>query len=268
MTPLTKLLDHFSFSAAPFGREVAPEALLRHKSFLESLERLLFAIESSTPALLCAPPGTGKSVLLAAVREELARSEARFVYTPLASCNPFGLVGQLAARYGTPIRRSTAQTATSLVEELARSPRTEVLFLDEAHRLPDSSLEELRLLSNLDFDRRGPFRLILSGHPSLRERLCSPDFDALLQRLAVRATLSPLSDRETADYLERRLRAAGARTMLFRPPAVDAVFQHSRGVMRQINNLAVGGLLAAAREGRRHVEAQDVENARFDLENS
>lgn len=266
MTTLKNLLGHFGLTAPPFDRDVPPSGLYRHPSFVESFERLLFAIDGRSPAIISAPPGTGKSILLGAVREEVAKSDARFVYTPLASCNPFGLVGQLATRYGTPIRRSTAQTATALLDELSRSPRTEVLFLDEAHRLPDASLEELRMLSNLDFDRRGPFCLILSGQPALRERLQLPDFDSLWQRLSIRTTLSPLSDRETAEYLDRRLRAVGARGVIFRPAAVDAVFQHGRGIPRVTNNLATGALLAAARASRRHVEPQDVEDARFDQE--
>lgn len=268
MTTLRQLCDHFGLSASPFDRDVPEAGLLRHKSFVESLERLLFAVEARAPALLTAIPGTGKSVLLGAVRDAMARTDARFVYTPLAACNPFGLVGQLAARYGTPIRRSTAQTATALLDELARSTRTEVLFLDEAHRLPDASLEELRLLSNLEFDRRAPFCLLLAGQPQLRERLQQPDFDSLWQRLAHRSSLAPLSDKESAEYLERRLRAVGARATLFRAAAVDIVFEHSKGVMRVINNLALGALVAAARAGRRHVEAKDVQDAVFDLEHA
>jgi type II secretory pathway predicted ATPase ExeA len=265
-TPLQKLCDHFTLSAPPFSRDVPPDGLYRHKTFTESLERLLFAVDARSPALLSAPPGTGKSILLDAVRQAVDKSDGHFVYTALTSCGPFGLIGQLAARYGTPLRRSTAQTATALLEELARSSKTEILFLDDAHHLPDASLQELRLLGNLDFDRKAPFCLLLAGHPPLRERLQQPDFDALWQRLQVRASLQPLTDRETGEYLERRLRAVGARTTLFRPAAQDLVFQHSRGVMRLVGTLATFALLAAARAGRRHVEAKDVQDALFELD--
>src|SRR5213593_2068730 len=268
MTTLDTLLHHFGLTALPFDRAVPPEGLLRHASFAEALERLRFAVDSRGPALLVAPPGTGKSVLLEALCGALPPNEARVIATALSSCGPFGLVGQLAVRYGTPVRRTTAQTAAALLATLDGSPKTELLILDEAHRLPDASLEELRLLGQLDFDRRAPFVLLLAGQPLLRERLQQPDFEALWQRLVVRASLAPLTDRESAEYLDRRPRAVGARALLFRPGAVDLLFQHSRGIMRRLNQLATGALLAAARAGRRHVEAADVQAAVFDDEHA
>ena len=266
MTTLDTLLQHFGFTTVPFDRAVPPDGLLRHASFTEALNRLRFAIDLRSPALLVASPGTGKSVLLETLCRELAPLEVRVVTTALTTCSPFGLLAQLALRYGTPIRRTAAQTAATLLDTLARSPGIELLVLDEAHRLPDRSLEELRLLGQLDFDRRAPFALILAGQLLLRERLQQLDFEALWQRLTVRTALSPLTDGESADYLDRRPRAVGARTMLFRPGAVDLLFQHSRGIMRRLNALALSALLAAARAGRRHVEASDVQTAVVDDE--
>jgi len=268
MTTLDKLLHHFGLTALPFDRAVPPEGLLRHASFAEALERLRFAVDSRGPALLVAPPGTGKSVLLEALCSALPTASARVIATALTSCGPFGLVGQLAVRYGTPVRRTTAQTAAGLLDELGRSAHTEVLVLDESHRLPDASLEELRLLGQLDFDRRAPFVLLLAGQPLLRERLQQPEFDALWQRLVVRTSLGPLTDRESAEYLDRRPRAVGARATLFRPGAVDLLFQHSQGIMRRLNHLATGALLAAARASRKHVDAAEVQAAVFDDEHA
>lgn len=268
MTTVDKLLHHFGLTALPFERAVPPEGLLHHASFAEALERLRFAIDSRGPGLLVAPPGIGKSILLDTLCTSLPPSDVRVIATALSSCGPFGLVGQLAARYGTPVRRTTAQSAAALLEELGRSAKTEVLVLDEAHRLPDASLEELRLLGQLEFDRRAPFVLLLAGQPTLRERLQQPDFDALWQRLVVRTSLAPLTDRESAEYLDRRPRAVGARAALFRPGAVDLLFQHSHGIMRRLNQLATGALLAAARASRRHVDAPDVQAAVFDDEHA
>ena len=181
MTTVDKLLHHFGFTTLPFDRAVPPEGLLHHTSFAEALERLRFAIDARGPGLLVAPPVTGKSILFDTLCAQLAPTTVRVTATALTSCAPFGLLGQLAVRYGTPVRRTTAQTAAALLAELDGSAKTELLILDEAHRLPDASLEELRLLGQLDFDRRAPFVLLLAGQPVLRERLQQPDFDALSQ---------------------------------------------------------------------------------------
>jgi type II secretory pathway predicted ATPase ExeA len=267
-TAVEKLLRHFGLTRLPFGRSVGEGGLLEHKSFTEALERLRLAAESRTAMLLTAEPGLGKSTLLATFADGLDKARARLVYTALCSCGPFGLIGQLAARYGLKARRSSAQTAQAVLDELGKSDKQEILVLDEAHRLPRDSLDELRLLSNLDFDRTPPFTLLLAGQPPLRERLAEPDLASLWQRVPLRGSLSPLTDRETVDYLDRRLRAAGAQATLFRPGAVDKVFERSRGVPREINNIATAALLAAAAAGKKHVDVREVEDAAFDQENA
>jgi len=262
------LLTHFGFHSNPFSRPVPDGALLLHRSFSEAMERLRMAIESRTPALITADPGLGKSILLGALSDEIDPEQSRVVYTPLSSCGPFGLIGQLAVRYGLKPKRSAAQTAQVVLDDLAKSSRAEILILDEAHLLPRATLEELRLLGNLDFDRTPPFTLILAGQPPLREHLAEPDLNSLWQRLAIRSSLAPLSESESGEYVLRRLRAAGAQVMLFRPPAMAKLFEHTKGVPREINNLGTATLLAAATAGRKHVDLKDVEAGIFDQQHS
>jgi len=110
---------------------------------------------------------------------------------------------------------------------------------------------------------------VLPGRPATSARGCrSPDFDSLWQRLAHRTSLAPLTDKETAEYLERRLRVVGARAMLVPRRRRRARVRAFQGRQRVINNLALGALVAAARAGRRHVEVKDIQDAVFDLENA
>jgi len=266
--PVDQFLRQFGLTVMPFARSVPPHGLLRHKSFEEALTRLSLTVETRSAALLTAEPGLGKSTLLGTFADRLDKTHTRLVYTALCSCGPFGLIAQLAGRYGVKNRRSSAQTAQGILDELAKSDRDEILVLDEGHRLPRESLDELRLLSNLDFDRTPPFALILAGQMPLRERLLEPDLVSLLQRLPIRTSLSPLSDKETVDYLDRRMRAAGATATVFRPAASDKVFERTRGVLRLINNLATSALLAAAAAGKKHVDLREVEDASFDQEST
>lgn len=263
-----RLLDHFNLTQLPFTRAVSEAALLHHRSFAEALTRLSLALSTRTPALFIAEPGLGKSTLLGSLADSLDKAKTRLVYTALCSCGPFGLIGQLAVRYGVRPKRSAAQTAQAILDELAHAERSEILVLDDAHRFPCNTLDDLRLLSNLDFDRTPPFALLLVGQPPLRETLGQPELASLQQRLAIRASLSPLTEQETADYLDRRLRAVGAKSTLFRPAAVAKLFEKTRGVPRLINNLAMTSLMAGATAGRKHVDGQDVDDASFDQENT
>ncbi len=262
------LCSHFGLHSLPFTRAVPQDALFQHKSFVESAARIHHALEARTPVLLTAEPGLGKSTLLAFVSERFDKSTTRLLYTALCACGPFGLIAQLAMRYGVKVRRSAAQTATAVLDALGTSGKTEILMLDEAHRLPRETLDELRLICNTDFDRTPPFALLLSGQPPLRAHLAAPELASLWQRIPFRTTLSPLSDRETADYVEGRLRAVGATTMLFRNAAVNKLFEISRGVPREINNLATNAMLSAATAGRKHVDLPDIDAASFEMEHA
>ena len=264
--PVSDILQHFSLTTLPFARAVPPGALLEHKSFSEALSRLKLALDAKSPAVLTAEPGLGKSTLLAALSDGLDPGATHLVYTPLCACGPYGLIGQLAQRYGAKQKRTTTQTALALLEELSRSQKRELLILDDAHRLPAQSLDELRLLLNLDFDRASPFCLLLVGQPSLRERLAESELSSLSQRLSIRAQLSPLSENDTMSYLDHRLRAAGTTQTLFRPAATEKLFERSLGIPRLINNLATASLIAAATAGKKQVELAHVEQACFDQE--
>jgi type II secretory pathway predicted ATPase ExeA len=215
MTTVDKLLHHFGLTALPFDRAVPPEGLLAHASFAEALERLRFAVDARGPGVLVAPPDTGKSVLLQTLCASWPPSDVRVIATALSSCGPFGLVGQLAARYGTPVRRTTAQAAW--LAELSGSAKMELL--DEAHRLPNASLESSASSANSTSIAESPSYCSWPANPPSAERLQHPDFDALWQRLVVRTSLAPLIDRESAEYLDRRPRAVGARAMLFPVPS-------------------------------------------------
>jgi type II secretory pathway predicted ATPase ExeA len=152
-----------------------------------------------------------------------------------------------------------------LAEVLLEDERPHLLVLDEAHKLPDDTLEDIRLLTIGDFDRQSPFLLLLAGRVRLDERLAEPTHHALDQRITTIARLEPLSHDETRQYIELRLAAAGAEGRpVFETGALDAIFDASDGVPRQINNAATGALIVAAARNRRVVSAQDVHDARID----
>lgn len=152
-----------------------------------------------------------------------------------------------------------------MAETLSADERRHLLVLDEAHALPDATLEDLRLLTISDFDRKSPFLLLLAGLPSLDERLADPVHHALDQRITTQARLAPLGLEETGAYLNARLTAAGAKGKpVFEEGAVEAIFDCTGGTPRRINNVATAALIVAASRSRRVVTAEDITDARLD----
>jgi len=163
-------------------------------------------------------------------------------------------------------RRFKGETAQDLVAHLRGSSKSVVLILDEAHLMPDASLDDLRLLTADSLDKKSPFALVLAGQPLLRERLSEPQHYALSQRITVRVRLRPLTESEATLFIDKHLRAAGATKNLFEPDAVTLLFQHSRGIPRLLQNLALGALLTTASANKKLVDPDAVQQALLEAE--
>lgn len=263
---MTTLQQHFGFSRPPFPRVPPEGAILRHKGLQDVLARLHFALERDTLALLVGESGCGKSTALSMFARSLDAASHQLVTLSLTTLSPFSFISNIATSLGLKPRRFKGDTAAALLAHLRGLPRRTVLVIDEAHLLPDESLEDLRLLTADDFDRRSPFALVLCGQPLLRDRLAEPHLCALNQRIGVRIRLRPLAEAEVGQFLDLHLRAAGLQDGAFEPQAAAAIFQHTRGIPRLVQNLALASALAAMAAGATTIEASAVQQAVVDLE--
>jgi general secretion pathway protein A len=140
-----------------------------------------------------------------------------------------------------------------------------VLIVDEAQNMNAETLEELRMLSNVNADKEQVLQLILVGQPLLRETLRRPDLLQFAQRVAVDYHLEPLDRDETAQYIQHRVTSAGGRDPgLFERDACAAVYQHTRGTPRLINLLCDTALVYGFAEGQAKIDAQLVQDAAWD----
>jgi len=262
-----KLEDHFALRSAPFPKATTAASLLRTAALEHTLERLHFALERDTIALLVGESGCGKSTVLFELAQSLDAAHYNVVSVSLTTVPSASFIAQLLATMGLASNRGTkAETAIALVRHFRTLAKHNVVLIDEAHLLPDTALEDLRLLTADNLDRRSPFSLVLVGQPLLRDRLAEPQHYALWQRIGVRLRLRPLNEHEIALFLDRHLQAAGATTPLFEPAAVTHIFQHSRGVPRLAQNIALDALLAAMAAGKKSVDSDAVQQAIVDLE--
>jgi len=146
-----------------------------------------------------------------------------------------------------------------IIQEYAQGRRT-VLIVDEAQNMPAETLEELRMLSNVNADKDQVLQIILVGQRELRETLRRPDLVQFAQRIGVDYHLEPLDADETSDYIRHRCKTAGGKAELFSDQACQLIHQYSSGVPRLINLLCDTALVYGYAEQRDRVDAALVED--------
>ena len=151
-----------------------------------------------------------------------------------------------------------------LIEQYAQSRRT-LLIVDEAQNMSVDTLEELRMLSNVNADKDQVLQVVLVGQAGLRATLRRPELEQFAQRIAVDYHLQPLDIHETRAYVYHRIKVVGGEgTRIFDGPACAAIYEHSRGVPRLINLLCDTALVYGFAEQRRSIDARTVHEVAAD----
>jgi general secretion pathway protein A len=255
-------LKHFAMLGFPFGNDIAPEEMYASGGTVELATRLGHLTEMSGIGLVSGDCGSGKSSACRGWAARLHTGLYKVFYVPLSTGNPMDLYKSIAWEMGLPTERNRAALYRQIKNEVTRlgtEARTRpVLILDEAHGLRSDVLEEMRLLTNYAMDSQNRLCLLFCGQTELRRRLGMAVHEALNQRVVVRYHLPPLNRDEAGAYLTHLLRRVGTEMALFEPPAVEAVFQASKGLPRKINLLAHHSLIAAAIAKARTVTADHV----------
>ena len=150
-----------------------------------------------------------------------------------------------------------------IIQEYARGRRT-LLIIDEAQNMSAETLEELRMLSNVNADKDQVLQIILIGQRELRETLRRPDLVQFAQRIGVDYHLEPLSEQETSDYIRHRCKTAGGKAELFSDQACQQVYRFTGGVPRLINLLCDTSLVYGYAEQREKVDAALIKDVAQD----
>ena len=154
-----------------------------------------------------------------------------------------------------------------LIKQYAAGRRT-ILIVDEAQNMDHQTLEELRMLSNVNSEKDQVLQIILAGQPGLRDNLRDPRLEQFAQRISVDYNLTPLDATETREYIRHRLGVAGGSADLFEDEACDIVFQYSGGTPRLINLLCDTALVYGYAEQAPRIGARLMEDVVRDKQQS
>ncbi len=257
----------------PFDLTPNPRFLLLTTRHREALSNLLYGLTSRRGlTLLIGEAGTGKTTLIRTAMQEFERQGARIAYLNNPTLTRPEFCEFLAEAFS--LNHGAGASKTRLLIELARmleqrraAEQQTGLILDESQALPDELLEEVRLLANIETTSDKLLPIVLCGQPELADRLNQPSLRQLKQRVALRCELAPLDARETAEYIAGRIRVAGGNSVLvFTRQAVEAIYQHSRGIPRLISVICDNALITGFAADVRPVSREIVENVCRDFD--
>ena len=257
---------HFGLREMPFSITPDTSFTFAGRQHQNALNTLLVAVHNLEGFIkITGEVGAGKTLLC---RRFLALRDpdCATAYIPNPFLTPDSLLLAIAEELGIVLPRDIRphqvhQHLTDGLLALAREGKHMVLCVDEAQAMPLDTLETLRLLTNLETEKRKLIQVVLFGQPELDEKLAEPNVRQLRQRIMFQFHLGNLESGEVRSYLEHRLRVAGhGGGELFEAGAVRALHRYSDGLPRLINILAHKSLILCYGEGafrvrRRHVEA-------------
>ena len=268
---MTMYLQHFGLREAPFRITPHTEFFFSGANRGATLEALMYAITAGEGMVkVTGEVGSGKTMLCRVLMERLPK-EIETIYLAVPSLTRDEMLAAIAVDLGIDTAgANTTRLVRALQErliEIHSEGRSVVALIDEAHAMPLSTLEEIRLLSNLETEKDKLLQIVLFGQPELDAHLALPNMRQLKERITHSFNLGPLPAREVSDYVRFRLRAAGYHGPdLFGPEALRIIADASEGLTRRVNIYADKTLLAAFAAGTHTVTADHARAAVTDTQ--
>jgi len=231
----------YGLSKKPFSLIPDPSFLFlsaKHKKALTTLQYGLVSQAGFT--VITGEIGSGKTTLVRSLLDKLRGECEVGLITNTHSAFGDLLTWVLAAfniESSASNKAERYQAFVNFITEKSKEKQRVVLIVDEAQNMDIQTLEELRLLSNINVTQEIMLQLVLVGQPELVDKLNKPELVQFSQRISIEYHLMPLSYEETEQYIHYRLKVAGSEDTIFHPSACAALYYYSGGVPRLINNL-------------------------------
>ncbi|HHL31897.1 MAG TPA: DUF2075 domain-containing protein, partial [Oceanospirillales bacterium] len=262
-------LDTFGFDEPPFSITPDPKFVFLSKKHQESLAHLIYGITRGGGAgfvQLTGEVGTGKTTISRLLLEQIPeKTNVALLLNP--SIAPTELLENICKELKISLKgnkgklnRMVDKLNAYLLHAWSNGENT-VVIIDEAQNLPRDTLEQLRLLTNLETDKQKLLQIVLIGQPELRSTMRRNDLRQLAQRVTARYHLMPLSRQETYEYLQHRIKIAGGNSDIISKATATKIHSLTTGIPRLINTLTDRALLAAYADGSGKITNRQLQTA-------
>jgi general secretion pathway protein A len=262
--------DYYGLTEPPFSLTPDPKYFYRSEAHNRAFELLKYGIQRREGfMMLYGDIGAGKTTICRAVLDTIESN----ISTALL-LNPFltetdllkGILDDFGVQYSAAqslSKRDLINSLNAFLLSLNEKGGRAVVLLDEAQNIPMATLEQLRILSNLETNKDKLLQIVFVGQLNLVDIIAKPELRQLAQRISIKCELSTLSRHEAADYLRHRLAIAGGRPsrVSFAHDGAKEVFEYSGGIPRLINLIADRSLLAGMAHGIKAITRNEVREA-------
>lgn len=235
-----------------------------HRTYDDARSYLKYAInEGEGFVVITGAPGTGKTTLIGSLLSEIDDDRVNVATLTNSQLDTNNLVKRVAFSFGLNVSGENNSSHLWKLErfliEQNNSNRRCILIVDEAQGLDEESLEELRLLSNLQYNHKLLLQVFLVGQEALLDKVRAPGMEQLHQRLIAASHLQPLEPDETEAYVEHRLKQVGwNHDPELTPETLGLIHKFSGGVPRRINLICHRLFLRGGLEQKHHLDGQDA----------
>ncbi|OGT36373.1 MAG: AAA family ATPase [Gammaproteobacteria bacterium RBG_16_51_14] len=265
-------LQHFRFNEFPFGITPDTSFFMNRAGYQDALNVLLVALRSGEGFIkVTGEVGVGKTILCRKLMNSLgADFVTAYIHNPYIK--PDSLLFAIADELSVPhsdrmIQNTLLKLITRSLLEKHKEGKQVVICLDEVQAMPVQTLEALRLLTNLETEKRKLIQVVLFGQPELDALLNQPSIRQLKQRITFIYRLLPLNRVAMHSYIRHRLEIAGcAGRTVFNKGAIDSIHRHSKGIPRLVNIICHKALISAYGEGVTRATQKHVKEAVMDME--
>ena len=262
--------EYFGMATEPFRSDLDVKELMDLPGIKGAKERIQYALKVGGVCVITGDVGLGKSTALRATVAEFHPSQTAVINVIAQSGSIGELYTMIAWELGlTPQSNKRSilvqQVKSALTEMVTQKKQQFLLCIDEANLLRYEVLEELHTLTQFSFDSKNMLTVVLCGQNSLTDKLQIRSSAALASRVVTRHHLQPLKIGGTEEYLLHHLKVSKIKQNIFDESAVTAIFQNSGGILRRINNLARGGLMAAALQKHNIVNSEHIRIAASEI---
>ncbi|MBW2062005.1 MAG: AAA family ATPase [Deltaproteobacteria bacterium] len=255
----------YGFKEKPFNLLPDPEYLYMSPGHENAYTHLEYAIkENKGFVVITGEIGSGKTTLINYLLKKIPQ-DIQVGIINNADVTPLQFIKMICQElelevHGMDKAEMLDRFNRFLLEQFSKRNRV-VLIIDEAQNLPSKTIEEIRMLSNLETEKNHLIQIILVGQPELRYKLQTRGLAQFAQRVTVHCHLDGLGQGDVKKYISHRLQVAGAKNLnIFDKGAIEAIYQYSHGVPRIINTLCDTALVYGYADDLKAIDKKIIEN--------